>query len=119
MRKAETVLLRLGALAESGQENARQVTDIGRAMALFPLSPRYSRMLVSARQHGCLPYIILVVSILTVGDPFIREEALEGDYSDDDEPDNLSNLQSEALKAKELRRKQRKAFFESQQVSLC
>lgn len=115
LRKAETVLSRLGALADAAIENANQITDIGRAMSLFPLSPRFSRMLVSGRQHGCLPYVVTIVSILSVGDPFIREEALEGDVEGEGDED-LSHLRGDALKAKEARRSQRKAFFESQQV---
>lgn len=114
LQKAETVLSRLGALGDSPQGDTCQITDIGRAMSLFPLSPRFSRMLVSSRQHGCLPYVVTVVSILSAGDPFIREEALE---REDEEDDDLSHLRSEAIRAKEARRKQRKEFFEAQAVS--
>jgi len=115
LRFAEKVLVHLGALTDSQKEGGGQITDVGRAMSLFPLSPRFSRMLVSGRQHGCLPYIITVVSILSVGDPFIREEALEQDKEDDEEDGGLSHLTSEAVKAKEIRRIRRKGYFESQQ----
>lgn len=118
LRKAETILSQLGALTDSSADNTRQITDIGRAMSLFPLSPRFSRMLVSGRQHGCLPYVITMVSILSVGDPFVREGALERDFSEDEEDEELSHLKSATLKAKEVRRKQRKAFFEALQVWL-
>lgn len=117
LKKAETILTHLGAVtpAPSGIGNG-QITDIGRAMSLFPLSPRYSRMLVSGRQHGCLPYVVAIVSALSVGDPFIREEALEtGD--EDEEDESLAHLTSEAVKAKEAKKLRRKAFFQSQAVS--
>lgn len=122
LRKAETILVHLGALAPpaGGQMVlGGTITDIGKAMSLFPLSPRYSRMLVSGRQHGCLPYVITVVSILSVGDPFLREEVVgnaEDGESGDDEPENLAHLSSEAVKAKEARRLKRRAYFQSQQV---
>ncbi|CAL1713077.1 unnamed protein product [Somion occarium] len=116
LKKAETILTHLGAVTPSPSVIGNgQITDIGRAMALFPLSPRYSRMLVSGRQHGCLPYVIAIVSALSVGDPFLREEALEGNDSDSEEEDeSLAHLTNEAVKAKEARRLRRKAFFQSQ-----
>ncbi|KAI0078278.1 P-loop containing nucleoside triphosphate hydrolase protein [Panus rudis PR-1116 ss-1] len=120
LRKAERVLTWLGALKDgSGSGGADgEITDIGRAMSLFPLSPRYSRMLVSGRQHGCLPYVIAMVSALSVGDPFLREEALDADPSDEeeDEDEALAHLTSEAVKAKEARKIRRKAFFQSQAI---
>ncbi|EMD39965.1 hypothetical protein CERSUDRAFT_92451 [Gelatoporia subvermispora B] len=117
LQKAEKVLTHLGALSTpvSSTPSAGSITEIGKAMSLFPLSPRFSRMLVSGRQQGCLPYVIAMVSALSVGDPFLREEALEGEESDEDEED-LSHLTSEAAKAKEARRLRRKAFFQSQQT---
>ncbi|KAH9936289.1 P-loop containing nucleoside triphosphate hydrolase protein [Fomitopsis serialis] len=122
LRKAETVLTHLGALAPSAGGAVilgGSITEIGKAMSLFPLSPRYSRMLVSGRQHGCLPYVITVVSILSVGDPFLREEVM-GDAEDSDNPDDddseLSHLTGEAAKSKEVRRLRRRAYFRSQQT---
>jgi ATP-dependent RNA helicase DHX37/DHR1 len=58
--KSEKLLTHLGALQTTGA-NGAQITDMGRSMALFPLSPRYSRMLMSGKQHGCLPYVIAIV----------------------------------------------------------
>ena len=77
-------------------------------------------MLVSGRQHGCLPYVIAIVSALSVGDPFLREEALERDEDEGSEEDgdegDLGHLTGEAARAKEMRRLRRKAFFESQRL---
>ena len=118
LRKAETTLTHLGALkpAIGGVIGQAEITEIGRAMSLFPLSPRFSRMLVSGRQHGCLPYVVTMVSALSVGDPFLREEALVDEESDAEEPEDLSHLTSEDVRAKEARKIRRKAFFESQAV---
>jgi ATP-dependent RNA helicase DHX37/DHR1 len=134
LRKAETVLTHLGALAVSaiskgGQviDNATiggQITDLGRAMSLFPLSPRFSRMLVSGRQQGCLPYVIAIVSALSVGDPFLREEALSGDAeeatAEDDSPtQDTAHTNSETVRANEEPRTRRKAYFQAQQVMVA
>ncbi len=48
-------------------------------MAQFPISPRYAKMLTLGRQHGCLPYVILLVSALSVKELFVRTEAMEGE----------------------------------------
>jgi HrpA-like RNA helicase len=121
IRQAEVILTHLGALnAPSGTEvTAPQITDLGRTMSLFPLSPRYSRMLVSGQQQGCLPYVISVVSALCVGNPFLYDD----EFQDEDEDSlrseaGLAHLTSKVVKAKEARRSRRKAFFESQHVGL-
>ena len=120
--KSEKLLTHLGALQKVGTGEA-QITDMGRSMGLFPLSPRYSRMLIGGKQHGCLPYVIAIVSALSVGDPFLHEEALNGDGGDDDDAnggvsgdDGLRHIKSEKVKAKETRRIRRRSFFQSQQV---
>jgi ATP-dependent RNA helicase DHX37/DHR1 len=112
LRKAEKTLVLLKAL----DPTSKSITELGKGMALFPLSPRYARMLVSGRQKGCLPYVIAVVSALAVGDPFIREADLgvdEGEINTND----LAYLTNEAVRTKEARSARRKAFFQNQHVS--
>ncbi|KZV70183.1 P-loop containing nucleoside triphosphate hydrolase protein [Peniophora sp. CONT] len=120
LSRAEKVLTRLGALSSSGGSGGGggQITDMGRTMALFPLSPRFAKMLASGRQHGCLPYIVAIVAGLSVGDPFLREEAVgEGDGGKEEEVDgDMRHLTGAQARAKEMRRLRRKAFFESQQL---
>ncbi|KAJ3895464.1 P-loop containing nucleoside triphosphate hydrolase protein [Lentinula edodes] len=112
LQKAEKVLHYLGALSIEGQ-----ITELGRTMSLFPLSPRFSRMLVSGQQHQCLPFVIAIVSALSVGDPFLHEEALlasADSEDDDDEAEKLKHLTSAAVRTKEALRLRRKQFFASQ-----
>jgi len=123
LQKAEKTLTYLGALAPALRSSSivakkeGQITDLGRAMALFPLSPRFSRMLVSGQQHGCLPYVICIVSALSVGDPFIYEDAIgRGDGMDID-TSGPDFIKSQVVNAKEERQQLRKAFFQSQHVS--
>lgn len=93
LQKAEQVLTHLGALqapevaSVSMGKNKRklnhaQVTELGRTMTLFPVSPRYGKMLAQGQQHGCLPYIVAMVAALSIGDPFIREQLIEEEYGD-------------------------------------
>ncbi|KIJ64431.1 hypothetical protein HYDPIDRAFT_28376 [Hydnomerulius pinastri MD-312] len=127
LKKAETALTHLGALSSTPLLSASsevsmatiggKVTALGKSMSLFPLAPRYSRMLVAGQQHGCLPYVITLVSIMSVGDPFLREEGLvDGENSGDESEDELQHIKSERVKMKEVQRTRRKAFFETQQI---
>ncbi|CDS02175.1 hypothetical protein [Sporisorium scitamineum] len=93
LKKAEQVLTHLGALEAPAVSsvsigknkrklNHAQVTELGRTMTLFPVSPRYGKMLAQGQQHGCLPYIVAMVAALSIGDPFIREQLIEEEYGD-------------------------------------
>jgi ATP-dependent RNA helicase DHX37/DHR1 len=127
--KAEKTLVQLGALeprSAKGKEAATSsITELGKAMSLFPLSPRYSKMLVTGQQHGCLPFVIALVCALTVGDPFLRED-IAGVADDGTETHQAANaeleetgyLQDPDIRAKELRKLARRKFFQSQQVRL-
>ncbi|ODQ81516.1 hypothetical protein BABINDRAFT_159797 [Babjeviella inositovora NRRL Y-12698] len=66
--RAEKLLLYLGAL-----DADRRVSELGRAMSLFPLSPRFAKMLIVGNQHACLEYVVAIVSVLSVGEPFLTE----------------------------------------------
>jgi ATP-dependent helicase HrpB len=73
---AEELLTDLGALhlvtakpgaPESASSGAHlEITETGRKMLAFPLHPRYSRMLLAARDYGCV-YQACVVAALTQG----------------------------------------------------
>ncbi|KAG1790271.1 P-loop containing nucleoside triphosphate hydrolase protein [Suillus plorans] len=127
LKKAETVLTRLGALSStplvsqagvSMSTIGGQVTPLGKAMSLFPLSPRFSRLLVGSQQHGCLPYVISIVAAMSVGDPFLREEGLDVDSESDSDDEGLGHIKNASIRAKEARRARRRTFFESQQARL-
>ncbi|KAK0635249.1 P-loop containing nucleoside triphosphate hydrolase protein [Bombardia bombarda] len=66
--KAEKLLTYLSALSPSGQ-----VTQIGSTMSIFPLSPRFARILLVGHLHECLPYTIALVAGLSAGEVFIPE----------------------------------------------
>lgn len=134
LAKAEKVLALLGALeAPTSVQSAAgkkgivggKITELGRAMSTFPVSPRFAKMLVSGQQHGCLPYVIATVAVLAVGDPFLREEALGAAEDEDldaedfvgDRQAEISHIRSAELRQKEELRQKRKAFFQSQAVS--
>ena len=118
LQKAERILVHLGALSSDSRNIGMsigngKITELGRAMALFPLAPRFARMLVTGQQHGCLPFVVSIVSVLSVGDPFLFEESLN-----EDKPDSESDDDEFDISTKEAKRARRKAYFESQHVRL-
>ncbi|KAI0244058.1 putative ATP-dependent RNA helicase DHR1, partial [Massospora cicadina] len=76
--KAERHLTYLGAVDDAGQ-----ITPVGKLMAMFPVAPRYAKMLAIGQQHGCMPYTIALVAALAVGDPFLKEYQIQSDADDD------------------------------------
>ena len=72
--KAEKLLAYLGAL----DQNAK-VTSLGRELSLYPLSPRFSKILAIANQHNCLQYAAAMVSSLAVFELFVPESQLNLD----------------------------------------
>ncbi|XP_043924460.1 probable ATP-dependent RNA helicase DHX37 [Protopterus annectens] len=77
---AEELLISLGALEKPPKQGrlkelkraqlSSPVTPLGRVMAAFPVAPRYAKMLALGKQHDCLPYIITIVSAMTVREIF-------------------------------------------------
>ncbi|KNF06587.1 hypothetical protein PSTG_00461 [Puccinia striiformis f. sp. tritici PST-78] len=130
LRKSEISLAHLGALSFPQSQNdwfirgdpggEGTITDLGRAMAKYPLSPRFARMLVSGFQHDCLAYVIAMVSILSVGDPFIHESAIDEDNPADCLEEQAMNetelLKNADYKDREIRKQKRRQFFKVQQV---
>jgi len=57
-------------LAELGAVDAqRRLTATGRTMARLPVDPKLARMLVAAREHGCLHEMLAITSFLGIQDP--------------------------------------------------
>ena len=117
LRKAEQLLVHLGALAQSPslKSGSSSITEVGKSMALFPLSPRFAKLLINGRQHNCLPYVIILVSAISVGDPFIPEEVLKNHESI---PDNagFASLSADTEKEESGTVSRRGLFYNSREV---
>ncbi|KAI8876009.1 P-loop containing nucleoside triphosphate hydrolase protein [Backusella circina FSU 941] len=114
--KAEKLLTYLGAI----NSNTKHITEFGQTMSLFPITPRFAKMLIIGQQHNCLPYIIVIVSALSVGDPFIQDYHLDENQPEDDDEDDdlehreLQNIKSETVAEKQKRKLTRKKYYSSQ-----
>ncbi|ANB14177.1 Ecm16p [Sugiyamaella lignohabitans] len=102
----------LGALSQADKP---LLTELGKSMSLFPLTPRFAKMLIISNQHGCLPYIIAIVAALTVGEPFLTQEEVginiisgQGNESDDDDDDAENDI---SIELKEANRRLRSEYF--------
>ncbi|XP_076125585.1 putative ATP-dependent RNA helicase DHX37 [Alosa pseudoharengus] len=92
---AEELLISLGALEPPPRQGRMRelqrarmscpISPLGRAMAAFPVSPRYAKMLALGRQQDCMAYLIALVAAMTVREifqdldrPVAKEEDSEG-----------------------------------------
>jgi ATP-dependent helicase HrpB len=67
VERAENLLRTLGALSPSGD-----LTPVGRQMLRLPMHPRYSRMLVEAAKHNCVPAAALCAALVSGRDLLMR-----------------------------------------------
>ena len=84
IRQAEQNLLALGALQQPAKNlslkemekymKKAQITPLGRAMSLFPLAPRFAKMLVLSGQHGrnFMQYTITMLAALSMQEVLIE-----------------------------------------------
>lgn len=67
--KAERLLTYVSSLSDSGK-----ITSLGSTMSLFPLAPRFARILMVGDAQGCLPYTIAMVAALSAREVFVPED---------------------------------------------
>lgn len=95
LQSAEKLLLNLGALEEKktvkGNVNA-VITPLGRAMAKFPVSPRYAKMLCLGHQENCMEYVIAIISALTVKEIFADDNNREAGQITKEDRRKISRL---------------------------
>jgi ATP-dependent helicase HrpA len=56
-------------------DDARRLTPLGRDLARLPVDPRVGRMVLAARDRGCLAEVLVIAAALSVPDP--RDRPLE------------------------------------------
>ncbi|HRH14859.1 MAG TPA: ATP-dependent RNA helicase HrpA [Azonexus sp.] len=84
------LLQELGALDED-----KRLTKVGDALAKLPLDPRIGRMLVAARDLGCLTEVLVIAAALSVQDP--RERPQERQQAADEKHRLFADEKSEFL----------------------
>lgn len=99
LAKAEKLLTYLGALSNG------KITPVGRDLSIYPLSPRFSKMLLIGHQHNCMPYTIAMVAALAVPELFIPENQLDLSTPTQDTQSIYTHTDLQAEEAREARRK--------------
>ncbi|WP_371323265.1 ATP-dependent RNA helicase HrpA [Dechloromonas sp. ZY10] len=84
------LLQELGAL-----DDENRLTKVGEALAKLPLDPRIGRMLVAARDLGCLHEMLIIAAALSVQDP--RERPQERQQAADEKHKQWADEKSEFL----------------------
>ena len=69
-----TLLGELGAIDEASKE----LTPVGRELAKLPLDPKIGRMILAARELGCLKEMLVIAAALSVQDPRDRPQEQAG-----------------------------------------
>lgn len=100
LAKAEKLLQYLGGIDDDGK-----ITSQGQQLSVYPLSPRFSRMLVIGQNHNLTAYIIALVSALAVPDVFIPENLLNLTSRPQDDDHIRSYADNVEDEARESRRK--------------
>jgi ATP-dependent helicase HrpA len=83
-------------LAELGAvDDEKDLTTVGQELARLPLDPRVARMLVAAREEGCLAQVRIIAAALSVQDP--RQRPLERAAAADERHGRFADEQSDFL----------------------
>ena len=85
---AERHLVQLGAL----DAETKKITNLGRTMALFPVAPRYGKMLALSHQHNLTEHTISMVAALSMQEVLL--EMPVGNHSDAFNKHDLGQIRS-------------------------
>ncbi len=80
LERAELLLKDLGAL----ENKSSAITELGRRMLVFPLHPRYSRMLLAAQEYGCVRQVALIAALTQGRDLLVRRQGRQVEDARDD-----------------------------------
>lgn len=61
----EDALVQLHSLGATKSATGSELTELGRRMARFPLNPRFSKIILSASEYGCLYEMLSIVAVLS------------------------------------------------------
>jgi ATP-dependent helicase HrpA len=115
VRDGYKLLEELGAVSTAGQ-----LTDVGKRMARLPVDPRLARMVLAAKEQGCLEQILVICSALAVPDP--RDRPADKQQQADQMHARFRHPRSDFmawLKLWQYYEEQRQALSQNQLRKLC
>jgi ATP-dependent RNA helicase DHX37/DHR1 len=115
MATSEKLLKYLHALDETGR-----VTEFGSTMSIFPLSPRFARILLVGHTLDCLHFTIALVAALSVAEIFIPEsQAIPALTKDSNSDADVITLRTNADIAAETRQAEVRRAFNAVHKTFC
>jgi len=93
IRDGFTLLEELNAV--SGQGSNLKLTQIGRELSRLPIDPRLARMVLAAREKGCLHEVMVIVCGLSIQDP--RERPASAQQASDEKHARFKDKSSDFL----------------------
>jgi len=114
LAKAEDLLRYLGAIDAAGK-----ITDTGRTLAAYPLSPRYGRMMLLAAGQNLLAHTIALVASLAVPELLVPENQLrlgekKNDKAEESDSDVEYEINEEDNMATSAAEQKRKSYYRAQ-----
>lgn len=88
------LLEELGAMT-ANKDAKKRLTPMGRELARLPIDPRLARMVLEAKQQGCLHEIMVITAALSIQDP--RERPSDKQQSSDDKHKRFFHEDSDFL----------------------
>ncbi|TCV99843.1 ATP-dependent RNA helicase HrpA [Biostraticola tofi] len=113
------LLEELGALKEENA-NGYQLSPLGRQLAQLPLDPRLARMVLEARNNGCVREVMVIAAALSIQDP--RERPMDKKQASDEKHHRFADKDSDYLafvKLWDYIQEQQKALSSSQFRRQC
>lgn len=89
------LLEELGAITGDTQRDGYRLTDTGRQLARLPVDPRLARMVLAARQFGCVREVMIISAALSIQDP--RERPQEKQQAADEKHRRFQDKESDFL----------------------
>lgn len=77
-----SLLEELGAVNLNAKDPRKKLTGLGRQLAKLPVDPRLGRMILAAKQFGCVHEVMVISAALSIQDP--RERPLEKQQASDE-----------------------------------
>ncbi len=89
------LLEELGAITSDPRHDGYRLTDTGRQLARLPVDPRLARMVLAARQFGCVREVMIISAALSIQDP--RERPQEKQQAADEKHRRFQDKESDFL----------------------
>ena len=114
------LLEELGTIYQHPQNQHYKLTELGKQLAQLPLDPRLGRMILEARNRGCVREIMIITAALSIQDP--RERPQEKQQAADEKHRRFADKDSDFLAYINLwhyLKEQQKALSSNQFRRLC